>query len=92
MTGLKTMASCAASPIDIDNENAAPLNGIPDNAPNSFSEAETNHALDFLLADPAAYMSGNGFKSKAFTDISTSLKNKYPNRPVRKKDTVGNRL
>ncbi|KAJ7898078.1 hypothetical protein B0H13DRAFT_2521080 [Mycena leptocephala] len=88
------MASRAGSPIDIDidEENTAPLNDTPTTAPGSFSIAETNHALDLLLADTAAYLSGNGFKSKAFTDISASLEKQFPNRPIRKKDTVGNRL
>ncbi|KAJ7933160.1 hypothetical protein B0H13DRAFT_2307118 [Mycena leptocephala] len=85
------MTSRPGSPIasNVDDESVA--NDIPDTAPTSFTEAETKHALDLLLANPAKYLSGNGFKSKRFTDISTSLKNKYPSRPVRKKETVGNR-
>ncbi|KAJ6524995.1 hypothetical protein B0H19DRAFT_1276350 [Mycena capillaripes] len=65
---------------------------IPDNASSNFTVPETNHALDFLLKDPAKYLSGNGFKEKACAEISASLKTTFPNRPIRKKNVVGNRL
>ncbi|KAJ6537916.1 hypothetical protein B0H19DRAFT_1079017 [Mycena capillaripes] len=37
---------------------------IPDNASSNFTVPETNHALDFLLKDPAEYLSGNGFTKR----------------------------
>ncbi|KAF8209628.1 hypothetical protein K438DRAFT_1960633 [Mycena galopus ATCC 62051] len=84
------MASRATSPDHSDDDSDS--SSIPTNAGNSFTKPETSHALDLLLGDPAAYISGNGFKSKAFTDISTSLKKKFPDHPVRSKDAIGNRL
>ncbi|KAF8207836.1 hypothetical protein K438DRAFT_1930818 [Mycena galopus ATCC 62051] len=84
------MASRAATLGHSDDDSDSP--SIPTNAKNSFTKPETNHALDLLLGDPATYISGNGFKSKAFTDVSTSLKKKFPDRPVRSKDAIGNRL
>ncbi|KAJ7037077.1 hypothetical protein C8F04DRAFT_1257308 [Mycena alexandri] len=35
---------------------------------------------------------GNGFKEKACAEISASLATTFPNRPIRKKNVVGNRL
>ncbi|KAF8177086.1 hypothetical protein K438DRAFT_1845913 [Mycena galopus ATCC 62051] len=84
------MASCAATPDHSEDDSDSP--SIPTNAKNSFTKPETNHALDLLLGDPTMYISGNGFKSKAFTDVSTSLKKKFPDRPIRSKDAIGNRL
>ncbi|KAF8209260.1 hypothetical protein K438DRAFT_1960991 [Mycena galopus ATCC 62051] len=84
------MESRAASPDHSGDDSDTP--SIPANAKSSFTKPETNHALDVLLKDPAAYISGNGFKSKAFADISSSLQKKFPERPVRSKDAVGNRL
>ncbi|KAJ6536184.1 hypothetical protein B0H19DRAFT_382955 [Mycena capillaripes] len=75
-----------------DSGNETDTSEIPENAGNSFTRPETNHALDFLLKDPSQYLSGNGFKTKACTDISVSLKKKFPGRPIRSKDVVGNRL
>ncbi|KAJ7022546.1 hypothetical protein C8F04DRAFT_1272467 [Mycena alexandri] len=83
------MAPRADSP-DCSGDDSDPV--IPDNASNNFTVPETNHALDFLLKDPAKYLSGNGFKEKACTEISTSLNTMFPNRPIRKKNVVGNRL
>lgn len=65
---------------------------IPDNASKNFTIPETNYALDFLLKDPTKYLSGNGFKDIACTAISQALKKKFPNRPFRKINVVGNRL
>ncbi|KAJ7732747.1 hypothetical protein DFH07DRAFT_968322 [Mycena maculata] len=65
---------------------------IPDNASHSFTELETNYALDFLKNDPSQYLSGNGFKAKAFTEISAALRKWFPMRPIRSKDTIGNCL
>ncbi|KAJ7733224.1 hypothetical protein DFH07DRAFT_968071 [Mycena maculata] len=65
---------------------------IPNNASHSFTELETNYALDFLKNDPSQYLSGNGFKAKAFTEISAALKKRFPMRPIRSKDTIGNHL
>jgi hypothetical protein len=87
---LHTMGPHADSPGDSGNESNS--SDIPENAPNSFSKPETNHTLDFLLKDPSQYLSGNGFKTKACTDISASLKKKFPARPIRSKENVGNRL
>jgi hypothetical protein len=84
------MGPHANSPGDSGNESDA--SDIPENAPNSFTKLETNHALDFLLKDPSQYLSGNGFKTKSCTDISASLKKTFPARPIRSKDVVGNRL
>ncbi|KAJ7936515.1 hypothetical protein B0H13DRAFT_1853255 [Mycena leptocephala] len=84
------MGPRADSPGDSGNESDA--SDIPENAPNSFSKPETNHALDFLLKDPSQYLSGNGFKTKSCTDISASLKKKFPARPIRSKEVVRNRL
>ncbi|KAF7328441.1 Myb-DNA-bind-3 domain-containing protein [Mycena sanguinolenta] len=58
----------------------------------NYSEDETILALDLLLANISTYMSGNGFKKKALTDISDTLKKKYPNRPVRSESSIRNRL
>ncbi|KAJ7183567.1 hypothetical protein C8R46DRAFT_1209734 [Mycena filopes] len=81
-----------ASPSDPgDNDNTSD-SGIPPNAGSSFTVPETEFALDFLLADLKKYMSGNGFKDKTCTEISNALQKKFPHRPIRKKDTVGNRL
>ncbi|KAJ7899663.1 hypothetical protein B0H13DRAFT_2518909 [Mycena leptocephala] len=85
------MVSPAGTPIASDVEED-PADDIRDNAPTSFSIPETNHILDLLIADPATYVSGNGLKSKAFTTLCTSLKNKFPDRPVRTTKTVGNRI
>ncbi|KAJ7914218.1 hypothetical protein B0H13DRAFT_1873187 [Mycena leptocephala] len=84
------MGPRADSPGDSGSESNS--SDIPENAPNSFSKPETNHALDFLLKDPSQYLSGNGFKTKACTDISASLKKKFPARPIHSKENVGNRL
>ncbi|KAJ7435744.1 hypothetical protein B0H11DRAFT_2256881 [Mycena galericulata] len=65
---------------------------IPDNAGHSFTDLGTNYALDYLHKDPTAYLSGNGFKVKAFTEISVALKKRFPTHPIRSKDAVGNHL
>lgn len=66
--------------------------GVLANSSGAFTAQETEHALAVLEKDPSKYLSGNGFKGKATTDIAASLKKKFPGRPIRKADTVGNRL
>ncbi|KAJ7608553.1 hypothetical protein FB45DRAFT_242618 [Roridomyces roridus] len=58
----------------------------------NWTKEETEYALTVLEKDPAKYLSGNGFKSKATTEIAAALKRKFPTRPVRKSDAVGARL
>ncbi|KAJ7702731.1 hypothetical protein B0H17DRAFT_1194609 [Mycena rosella] len=65
---------------------------VQSDASQSFTKGETNYALDFLLRDKTKYMSGNGFKDEAGTDIAKALKEKFPGRPIRKPEVVGNRL
>ncbi|KAJ7106959.1 hypothetical protein C8R44DRAFT_744837 [Mycena epipterygia] len=79
-------------PCSADSANDDIAAEIPDSAGHSFTELETNYALDFLQKDSAQYLSGNGFKNKAFTEISAAVKKRFPTRPIRLKDTVGNCL
>ncbi|KAJ6563885.1 hypothetical protein B0H19DRAFT_1139911 [Mycena capillaripes] len=52
------MASRPGSPTaDVDTD-------TPESTAASFSQAETIHILDKLIADPATYLSGNGLKTK----------------------------
>ncbi|KAJ6553332.1 hypothetical protein B0H19DRAFT_1377885 [Mycena capillaripes] len=80
------MASRPGSPTaDVDTD-------TPESTAASFSQAETIHILDKLIVDPATYLSGNGLKTKTFTTLSKSLKNKFPTHPVRSTKTIANRI
>ncbi|KAJ6560868.1 hypothetical protein DFH09DRAFT_1364702 [Mycena vulgaris] len=67
---------------------------IPDNASSSlnFTGPETDYALEVLQSDTTKYLSGNGFRAKAFTAISTALTKRFPKRPKRTTDNVGNQM
>ncbi|KAF8160580.1 hypothetical protein K438DRAFT_2025770 [Mycena galopus ATCC 62051] len=71
------------TPIDVDDE---------DNDSSNFTEEDANYVLNLLLENTVAYMSGNGFKKKAYTTLSDKLNARFPNRPTRSKEQVRNRI
>ncbi|KAF8158737.1 hypothetical protein K438DRAFT_2026022 [Mycena galopus ATCC 62051] len=76
-------ASRGGSPIDHDDD---------DNDSSNFTDEDTNFVLNLLIQNPAAYMSGNGFKKKAYTTLSDKLNARFRSRPARSKDQVRNRI
>ncbi|KAJ6555175.1 hypothetical protein DFH09DRAFT_1318363 [Mycena vulgaris] len=88
------MASPDPPTLSAESANDDVARDIPDNASSSlnFTGPETDYALEVLQSDTTKYLSGNGFRAKAFTAISTALTKQFPTRPKRTTDNVGNRM
>ncbi|KAJ6522432.1 hypothetical protein DFH09DRAFT_1330570 [Mycena vulgaris] len=88
------MASPDPPTLSAESANDDVARDIPDNASSSlnFTGPETDYALEVLQSDTTKYLSGNGFRAKAFTAISTALTKRFPTRPKRTTDNVGNRM